>query len=91
MEAWAEGWTTDGDYRMQSISARSEYKNSFHCGYRIVKEEGVRALWSGAMPRLVRLMLSGGIVFTMLVVSILILNGILTTVGTRRAWTCSTR
>lgn len=51
--------------RMQSIEARSEYKNSFACAARIVREEGVLTLWSGAVPRLARLVLSGGIVFTM--------------------------
>lgn len=51
--------------RMQSIEARSLYKNSFHCVSLIAKNEGFLTFWSGAMPRLVRLMLSGGIVFTM--------------------------
>lgn len=51
--------------RMQSIEARSVYRNSVHCATSIVRQEGVRTLWSGAVPRLVRLMLSGGIVFTM--------------------------
>jgi solute carrier family 25 (mitochondrial citrate transporter), member 1 len=51
--------------RMQSIEARKEYKNSFVCAARIFKEEGVLTFWSGAVPRLARLMLSGGIVFTM--------------------------
>ncbi|KAI5793906.1 mitochondrial carrier domain-containing protein [Peziza echinospora] len=51
--------------RMQSIEAKKEYRNSIHCAVRIVKEEGVRTLWSGAVPRLARLMMSGGIVFTM--------------------------
>lgn len=51
--------------RMQSIEARSLYKNSFACGALIVREEGVRALWAGAVPRLARLIMSGGIVFTM--------------------------
>lgn len=50
---------------MQSISARSEYKNSFDCAAKILRHEGFLTLWSGAMPRLVRLTLSGGIVFTM--------------------------
>jgi solute carrier family 25 citrate transporter 1 len=31
----------------------------------IFKNEGLLTFWSGALPRLVRLMLSGGIVFTM--------------------------
>ncbi|KAF2147881.1 mitochondrial tricarboxylate transporter-like protein [Myriangium duriaei CBS 260.36] len=51
--------------RMQSIESRSEYKNSLNCAARILREEGVFALWSGALPRLARLVLSGGIVFTM--------------------------
>jgi solute carrier family 25 citrate transporter 1 len=51
--------------RMQSIEARKEYRNSFVCVARIVKEEGFLTLWSGAVPRLARLILSGGIVFTM--------------------------
>jgi len=51
--------------RMQSIEARKEYRNSLHCAMRIIREEGVRTLWSGALPRLARLMMSGGIVFTM--------------------------
>ncbi|KAF2144638.1 uncharacterized protein K452DRAFT_325157 [Aplosporella prunicola CBS 121167] len=51
--------------RMQSIEASSEYKNSFVCAARIFKEEGILTFWSGAVPRLARLILSGGIVFTM--------------------------
>ena len=51
--------------RMQSIDARKSYKNSFDCGVSIFKNEGVLTLWSGAVPRLGRLILSGGIVFTM--------------------------
>ncbi|KAK0660648.1 putative mitochondrial carrier C19G12.05 [Lasiodiplodia hormozganensis] len=51
--------------RMQSIEARSEYRNSFVCAARIFKEEGFLTFWSGAVPRLARLILSGGIVFTM--------------------------
>jgi solute carrier family 25 citrate transporter 1 len=51
--------------RMQSIEAWNLYKNSFACAATVVKNEGFLTLWSGALPRLVRLMLSGGIVFTM--------------------------
>lgn len=51
--------------RMQSLEARQNYKNSFVCAARIFKDEGVMTLWSGAVPRLARLILSGGIVFTM--------------------------
>ena len=50
---------------MQSIDARKDYKNSFECATKIVKSEGFFTLWSGAVPRLARLVLSGGIVFTM--------------------------
>lgn len=51
--------------RMQSIDARGQYRNSFHCAVRIFQEEGILVFWSGAVPRLVRLMVSGGLVFTM--------------------------
>lgn len=51
--------------RMQSIEAKKLYKNTFDCAAQVVRKEGVLTLWSGAVPRLVRLMLSGGIVFTM--------------------------
>jgi len=50
--------------RMQSLEARSQYRNSFHCAYRIFTEEGVLRFWTGTTPRLIRLVLSGGIVFT---------------------------
>jgi len=50
--------------RMQSLEARTQYRNSFHCAYRIFTEEGVLRFWTGTTPRLVRLVLSGGIVFT---------------------------
>ena len=52
---------------MQSIEASKEYKNSFACAAKIFRDEGVLTFWSGAVPRLVRLVLSGGIVFTMYV------------------------
>ncbi|KAK4118662.1 putative tricarboxylate transporter mitochondrial carrier protein [Parathielavia appendiculata] len=51
--------------RMQSIEARKLYGNSFRCAAIIFKQEGVLTFWSGALPRLARLILSGGIVFTM--------------------------
>jgi solute carrier family 25 (mitochondrial citrate transporter), member 1 len=49
---------------MQSIMARRDYGNSFKCAWMIYKQEGVFAFWAGATPRLARLLLSGGIVFT---------------------------
>lgn len=53
--------------RMQSLEASKNYKNSFVCAARIFRDEGVFTFWSGAMPRLARLIMSGGIVFTMFV------------------------
>ncbi|KAG5724711.1 hypothetical protein E4T56_gene3652 [Termitomyces sp. T112] len=50
--------------RMQSLEARQQYRNSFHCAYRIFTEEGILRFWTGTTPRLTRLVLSGGIVFT---------------------------
>lgn len=51
--------------RMQSIESRTAYKNSLDCVVKIFKNEGIFTFWSGALPRLGRLILSGGIVFTM--------------------------
>ena len=51
--------------RMQSIESKKNYKNSFACAASIFKNEGILTFWSGALPRLARLVLSGGIVFTM--------------------------
>ena len=51
--------------RMQSIEARALYGNSFRCASLIYKQEGILTFWSGALPRLARLIMSGGIVFTM--------------------------
>ncbi|KAG5649970.1 hypothetical protein H0H81_001278 [Sphagnurus paluster] len=53
-----------------SLEARAQYRNSFHCAYRIFTEEGILRFWTGTTPRLTRLVnpsppqLSGGIVFT---------------------------
>ncbi|CDZ96343.1 mitochondrial tricarboxylate transporter [Phaffia rhodozyma] len=49
--------------RMQSLAAKTEYRNFIHCGYRIFTEEGILRFWKGTTPRLARLTLSGGIVF----------------------------
>lgn len=43
---------------MQSLSARTEYRNSAHCAYRIFTEEGVLKFWKGTTPRLARLIVS---------------------------------
>lgn len=49
--------------RMQSIEARQMYRNTLHCAARLLKEEGVLVFWSGATPRLARLMVSVPVVF----------------------------
>ncbi|AMD22286.1 HGL054Cp [Eremothecium sinecaudum] len=49
--------------RMQSLSA-SQYSSTLDCFVTVVRDEGVKTLWKGATPRLGRLILSGGIVFT---------------------------
>mgnify|MGYP001559993915 FL=1 len=41
--------------RMQSLEAKTQYRNSFHCAARIFSEEGVFKFWRGATPRLARL------------------------------------
>ncbi|ORY30546.1 putative mitochondrial inner membrane citrate transporter [Naematelia encephala] len=50
--------------RMQSLEAKAEYRNALHCAYRIFTEEGVLKFWKGTVPRLGRLIMSGGIIFT---------------------------
>jgi hypothetical protein len=85
--------------RMQSIEAKTEYKNSFNCAARVIREEGFLTLWSGAVPRLGRLILSGGIVFTMCVFVYLsprlaatdpVLSLSLSFPGTKKLWSCLT-
>lgn len=49
--------------RMQSLTA-SKYSSTLNCFTTIYKEEGLKTFWKGATPRLGRLILSGGIVFT---------------------------
>ncbi|KAG9246178.1 mitochondrial carrier domain-containing protein [Calycina marina] len=60
--------------RMQSIEAKKLYKNTFACAAQIWKNEGLLTFWSGALPRLGRLVFSGGIVFTMYEKSIDLMN-----------------
>ncbi|KAG8747260.1 hypothetical protein FRC10_001876 [Ceratobasidium sp. 414] len=61
--------------RMQSLKARSQYKNSFDCAYQTFTNDGILSFWRGATPRLARLMLSGGIVFTVYEKVIVLLGG----------------
>ena len=60
--------------RMQSIEARQVYGNSLRCASLIFKQEGFLTFWSGALPRLARLVMSGGIVFTMYEKSMELMN-----------------
>lgn len=71
---------------MQSIDARKEYKHSFECATKIVKSEGFFTLWSGAVPRLARLILSGGIVFTMYEWPSVSVQQMLTLTGMKKQW-----
>lgn len=50
--------------RMQSVHARSEYTGMLDCFAKVVRNDGVLALWRGSTARLGRLVMSGGIVFT---------------------------
>ncbi|VUC24376.1 unnamed protein product [Clonostachys rosea] len=60
--------------RMQSIEAKQLYGNTIKCAVSIFKNEGVLTFWSGALPRLARLVMSGGIVFTMYEKSMELMN-----------------
>ncbi|CAJ0915706.1 17546_t:CDS:2 [Entrophospora sp. SA101] len=44
--------------RMQGLDATSLYQNSFHCAWKVLKEEGVFAFWKGVTPRLGRLLVT---------------------------------
>ncbi|KAM9918492.1 hypothetical protein OXX59_008621 [Metschnikowia pulcherrima] len=50
--------------RMQALGADKLYTSTLNCFVKIFKEEGLLTFWKGATPRLGRLVLSGGIVFT---------------------------
>ncbi|KAH3900153.1 probable Tricarboxylate transport protein [Saccharomycodes ludwigii] len=50
--------------RMQSLNANLKYSGTLNCFVKVFKDEGILAFWKGATPRLGRLVLSGGIVFT---------------------------
>lgn len=50
--------------RMQALGADKLYSSTLNCFVTIFKQEGLSTFWKGATPRLGRLVLSGGIVFT---------------------------
>lgn len=49
--------------QMQGLEAKN-YSSSLDCGMKVVKNEGVTALWKGTVPRLSRVMFSSAIIFT---------------------------
>lgn len=49
--------------RMQSINGLKIYRTSLHCGLRIFAEEGPLKLWTGLVPRFIKVTFSGAIVF----------------------------
>lgn len=60
--------------RMQALGADKLYSSTLHCFVKIFKEEGLSTFWKGATPRLGRLVLSGGIVFTIYEKMLVLLN-----------------
>jgi len=52
--------------KMQGLHATELYRNSFHCAWKVLKEEGVFAFWKGVTPRLGRLLVSGVIIHIIL-------------------------
>ncbi len=50
--------------KMQSLAGAQKYGSTLNCIRVVFKEEGLKAFWKGATPRLGRLMFSGAIVFT---------------------------
>lgn len=60
--------------RMQALGADKVYSSTMNCFYKIFKDEGLLTFWKGATPRLGRLVLSGGIVFTIYEKMLVVLN-----------------
>lgn len=50
--------------RMQSSNGPIIYGNSLICSYRIFADEGPLRLWSGMLPRFIKVSFSGGLIFT---------------------------
>jgi len=49
--------------KMQGLES-TQYKNSFDCGMKVVKSDGITGLWKGATPRIARVAVSTSIIFT---------------------------
>lgn len=60
--------------RMQALGANKLYSSTLNCFVTIFKNEGLSTFWKGATPRLGRLVLSGGIVFTIYEKMLVVLN-----------------
>ncbi|CAI5758870.1 unnamed protein product [Candida verbasci] len=60
--------------RMQALGANKLYSSTLNCFITIFKNEGLLTFWKGATPRLGRLVLSGGIVFTIYEKMLVLLN-----------------
>lgn len=60
--------------RMQALGSEKLYKLTVDCFIKIFKNEGLLTFWRGATPRLGRLVLLGGIVFTIYEKMLIILN-----------------
>ncbi|KAF9433902.1 hypothetical protein BGZ76_008828 [Entomortierella beljakovae] len=61
--------------KMQGLKAKELYSGVFDCAWKVFKNEGVLSFWSGATPRLARLSMSGGIVFSIYESTMKILRG----------------
>jgi len=59
--------------RMQGLEAKN-YKGSWDCAVRVLKDEGIFALWKGTVPRLSRVMFSSGLIFTFFEQTMQVLN-----------------
>ncbi|KAI3406132.1 CTP1 [Candida oxycetoniae] len=60
--------------RMQALGSDKQYSSTVNCFVKIFKHEGIATFWKGATPRLGRLILSGGIVFTIYEKMLVVLN-----------------
>lgn len=50
--------------KMQGLQAKELYSGVFDCAWKVFRHEGLLSFWKGATPRLARLTMSGGIIFT---------------------------
>lgn len=50
--------------RMQALEGSAMYRGTFHCVQEILRRDGVKALWKGTSPRLIRLTIAGTLAFS---------------------------